>query len=122
MIKKNDIILFGLILLIAISAIFFINMKRSDGSKVLITINGKEYKTLSLNIDKKITIKEDNGDLNIIQIKDGEVDMIDANCPDKICVKHSKIHFDHETIVCLPHKLVVEIINGEESDVDMIAK
>ncbi len=122
MIKKNDILLIGIVLLIALAAIFIINLRKSEGSKVVITIDGKEYKTLNLNQDTKFTIEEDNGEYNIVEVKDGIVDMTDASCPDKICVKHKKIHYNGETIVCLPHKVVLQIVNGEESDVDMIAK
>jgi hypothetical protein len=122
MIKRNDLILLGVILLIAISAIFIIYSHRSEGSKVVITVDGKEYKVLDLNTDTELTLKKDNGDYNTIIIKDGTADMTDANCPDKICVNHNKIHYNGETIVCLPHKVVLDIKNGEDSGVDVIAK
>ena len=35
--------------------------------------------------------------------------MKEADCPDKYCVKQGKIKNVGETIVCLPHKVVVEI-------------
>jgi len=38
------------------------------------------------------------------------VDVIEADCPDKICVKHTNIKNAGETIICLPHKLVIEIV------------
>ena len=41
--------------------------------------------------------------------KDGSVTVQDADCPDKICEKHRAINRTGETIICLPHKLVVEI-------------
>ena len=39
--------------------------------------------------------------------------MKDANCPDKICEGHNKISYKGETIVCLPHKVVIEIVADE---------
>jgi hypothetical protein len=122
MIKKNDIILFAILILIAIAAIFFLNLNRTEGGRVVITVNGKEYKTLDLDKDATITIEDENGDYNTVVIKDGIVDMTGANCPDKLCVKHKSIHYNGETIVCLPHKVVLEIVGGEEDDVDITAK
>lgn len=122
MIKRNDIILLGIIIFIGIAAILILNITKSNGSKAVITIDGKVYKTLDLNKDTTLTIREDNGGYNTLQIKNGVVDMIDANCPDKICEKHKNIHYNGETIVCLPHKLVVEIKGGEDSKADMTAQ
>ena len=41
--------------------------------------------------------------------KDNAVYMSDADCPDKLCVHTGTIHKTGETIVCLPHRVVVEI-------------
>ncbi len=122
MIKKNDIILIGSIIIIAIAAIFIFQLTKSEGAKIVITVDGEAYKTLDLNKDTTLNIDDHMGHKNMIVVKDGTVKMTEANCPDKLCVKHKSIHYSHETIVCLPHKLVVEIIDGETSDVDIIAK
>ena len=48
------------------------------------------------------------------------------NCPDKICVNHAAISKKGETIVCLPHKVVVEVVdeNGTQdgNQIDIISK
>jgi hypothetical protein len=46
---------------------------------------------------------------NVMIVEDNSINIIDADCPDKICVNHSSIENEGETIICLPHKLVVEI-------------
>ena len=51
-------------------------------------------------------------------IADGTADVTQADCPDKICVDHAPISRDRETIICLPHKLVVEVKGGEASEID----
>lgn len=121
MIKKNDLILLGGIVLLGLALILLLNITKSEGSKVIVTINGVNYETIDLNNNTTFTIDAGNGEWNTFEIKDGYVDMLDASCPDKLCVKHKNIHFDHETIVCLPNKVVLEIINGEESEIDSIA-
>lgn len=122
MIKRNDIKLLGVILLVAVIAIIIINLVKTDGSQVVITIDGKEYETLPLNVNKTVTVQVDKDHYNVVKVQDGKVSMSEANCPDKLCVKHNKIHYNGETIVCLPHKVVLEIKNGKDNDVDITAQ
>lgn len=122
MFKKNDKILFIVILAAALISAVSIYLTHVEGETVVITVNGEEYASLPLNTDTEIRIETDNGDYNILTIQDGEVNMTDANCPDKLCVEHSAIHYDNESIVCLPHKVVAEIVNGETGDVDAVAR
>lgn len=121
MIKKNDLILAGGILVIALLAILFINLTKTEGGKVVISVNGEVYKTLPLEEDTTLTIGDKQSNYNVLEIKNGKVTMTEANCPDKLCVKHRGIHYSHESIVCLPHKVVVEIQGGEQSDLDVIS-
>ena len=61
--------------------------------------------------------------VNKITIKDGQVFMKEADCPDQYCVKHRTISKTNETIVCLPHKLVVEVLaQGDTGDIDSVAQ
>lgn len=121
MIKKNDLILAGVILIIALAAVIFINVTRKEGAMVVVTIGGEVYKTLPLDEDTRLTIGDEQGNYNVLEIKGGEAKMTEANCPDKICVAHRSIHYDHESIICLPHGVSVEIKDGEKGDVDIIA-
>jgi hypothetical protein len=121
MIKKNDLILIGIVIMLGLAVIIFMNATKSEGSKVVITIDGTVYDTLVLEENTSYTIKGDNGEWNTFEIKDGYVNMLDASCPDKLCVNHKDIHYNHETIVCLPNKVVLEVVDGEENEVDMIA-
>ena len=45
--------------------------------------------------------------------EDGKAYMEEANCPDGYCEEQGKISGHTQTIVCLPHKLVVEILENE---------
>lgn len=121
MIKRNDFILIGAVLIICAAVLIILQVTKEEGSKVVITVDGKVYDTLDLKDDTEYTVTQENGASNTFRIKNGSVDMIEASCPDKLCVKHKDIHYNNETIVCLPNKVVLEIIGGEEDDVDMIA-
>lgn len=60
-------------------------------------------------------------DYNVILYQDGKIRMIAGNCPDQICVHHSAIYATGESIICLPHKIVVEIIGEKGNELDGVA-
>lgn len=121
MIRKNDLILIGIVLFLGLAVLAFTNLTKTEGSKVIVTVNGEVYKTFPLNKDTTFTVTGEDGAYNTFVIKDGNVDMTDASCPDRICVNQRQIHYNHETITCLPNKVVLEITEGQENDVDIIA-
>ena len=70
--------------------------------------------------DQEIEI---NGGTNILQIKGGKADMIEADCPDQLCIHQGPIHIQGETIVCLSNRVVVEITgNDKEEQLDGIVQ
>ena len=74
------------------------------------------YTALPLNSNKVIELGTERGNNKII-INDSTVWMEDADCPDKVCVKTGKIKNPGQTIVCLPHRTVIEI-TGDNADID----
>lgn len=131
--KKKDILLAGGILLVAL--VMLLVMQRTGetkGDQVQITVDGTIYGTYPLNQDQTIDIAE--GEFhNTIRIENGQAYMEEADCPDGYCKEQGKISGQKQTIVCLPHKLVVEVIrkengknrdNGDPSEIvpDTIAK
>ncbi len=117
---KNDIILILFFLIIGLGTLVYIQFHGKSGAEVKVSVNNKEYGVYSLDKDQTITIGEDDWE-NILVIKDGKANMTKADCPDKICVNHAAISKKGETIVCLPHKVVVEVINqGKTQSVDQI--
>ena len=60
---------------------------------------------------------------NLLAVSESGVSMEAADCPDQICVYHIPIRGGGESIICLPHKLAVEILGEtEEETLDGIAK
>lgn len=117
--KKNDFILIGIILLLAFSFLGYQFLKgKDDSAEVLVTVDGKAYGTYDLASDQTVDI---NG-TNTLVIQDGQADMKDADCPDKLCVHQKAISRDGESIICLPNKIVVTIEGGKESELDAVAK
>lgn len=119
--KRNDWILAGAVLAGAI-VFFLINsfVVHREGARVRVTVGGEEYGSYSLEEELDLDIESRNG-VNHLVIHDGKADMTQADCPDRLCVHQKAISRDRETIVCLPNQVVVEIIGGEEAELDSIA-
>ena len=113
---KNDILLVGGLLLLSLAAFLFWRLKEAPGKTAVVRLNGEITARYLLSENGRYLLNEGG---NVLVIRDGCAFMESADCPDKICADHARIHYDHETIVCLPHKLVVEIKGGEESDIDV---
>ena len=116
--KKKDVILMGGILVIALALFLIMYLTRSEaGNQIRITVDGTVYGTYSLAKDQVIEVKE-NDFYNRIRILDGEAYMEEANCPDGYCEEQGKIRGRTQTIVCLPHKLVVEVLDEDGMEYD----
>ena len=121
--KKNDIILIGGILILALLAyvgMSFFQSANTHDAEAVVLIDGVEYGSFPLNQDVTERIELPDGSYNVLEIKDGKADVTEASCPDGICVDHRAVNKQKQSITCLPNKLVVEIRNGEASDVDAI--
>ena len=115
---KRDIILVLSMVIIAAAAFLIINFAvKKDGSYAVIKVDGKVIKTLDLNSgETTIEVNGYQGGVNKVVINDGKVSMTEADCPDELCVKTGKISRVGETIVCLPHRVVVEIMGSQDDD------
>lgn len=106
--KKNDkILIIGILIVAAVVALFY--AFRGDGKEVAVYRDSEEIYRFDLSDSVKIMLEDENGQQNELVIEDGKAYLTYADCPDKICVKQGEISNEGETIVCLPHKLVIEI-------------
>ncbi len=55
---------------------------------------------------------KDGENENVILAEPGSIRMQSANCPDKLCVHQGTIQHRSSTIVCLPHRLVIQLKSG----------
>ncbi|MBW8350955.1 NusG domain II-containing protein [Bacillus sp. IITD106] len=118
MLKKWDV--FITISLILLSFLPFLIFSYVQAGKIeassryvaVITVNKEIVKEVELSNHtgtESFEIKSDDNDINVIEIKNNQVRMKSANCSDQVCVRTRAISKPGQTIVCLPHKLVIEI-------------
>ena len=108
MIKKADVILL-IVLIVLGSIITFLSFNgNAKGRLAIVTVDGEIYGMYPLDEDREIKIE--NGDhQNYIIIKDGYVQMASSSCHNQICVHEGKICMTKDKIVCLPNKVIIEI-------------
>ncbi|WP_084764452.1 NusG domain II-containing protein [Clostridium massiliamazoniense] len=118
--RKCDILLILLLILISFLPYFlFLNHinKNYNSTYAEIKVDGKLYKNVPLSSNSgtsSFIIKTIHGN-NKISIEDNSIAISEADCLDSLCIKQGPISKVGETIICLPHKVVIEI-KGEESD------
>lgn len=110
---KKDIIVVSILLIVALGCYLYFNATNNKSvGYVQVYREDSLIKSYRINQDGKYEIKTEN-DFNEIIIENGSVFMKDANCPDKLCIKQGTISKNGESIICLPHKLVVKISSEE---------
>ncbi|MCI7705077.1 MAG: NusG domain II-containing protein [Clostridiales bacterium] len=123
--KKKDIIIIALALLAAL-ALYLVSqvLLGAEASVVVVTVDGEEVLRKPLAMENRYEIAQDDGSLNVIRVEDGAVFMEEANCRDGLCIRQGKMRNGAKTIVCLPHKVVVQLKGdapaGDNSDLDVI--
>lgn len=105
MMKKIDKNTGGRILLTAVYWESFCLLGKEEGTWAVVTIDGTEYGSYALIRNRRLIWER-------AIIWRSEVErfvMTEADCPDQICVQTGSISKEHEMIVCMAHKVIVEI-------------
>lgn len=105
---KNDILFISVILIIALIFTFFINIFGREGKYIIVSIDGEIYEEYELSANTTVSLPTGN----TLVIEDNAAYISDSTCRDKICVNHNSISMSGESIICLPHKLVIEVKEG----------
>lgn len=103
---RNDLILIGVLTIFSLVPLA-INSS-SEKKFAVVKVDGVIIRKLDLSIDETLIV-ETSGGKNIVAVKNGAVSVIEADCPNKICVRSGAIKNSDETIACVPHKVLIEI-------------
>ncbi len=120
--KKGDIYLLAGITAAALLLLLISHFLRPTvtSGTAEITVNGTLYGEYALDEERSFTIESPDGGYNRVEIQNGEVYVSEADCPDRLCVRQGVIRRRGDTVVCLPHGLVITVRDGEKGDVDLI--
>lgn len=122
MFKKLDFVIIAVLMLLSFLPEIILGTSIGKGfnnTYAEITVAGKLYKTVPLSAHTGEEIIEVNTKwgTNIVKVQDNKIGIIDADCPDKVCMNPTYIEKVGESLVCLPHKVMIEIKGQAEDDI-----
>lgn len=121
--KKSDYIFIMVIVLVA--GIWYLTYHifvSAPGAFAVVYQDGTEVGRYLLSKDTRVVLTCNGRGNNILEIKDGYADITEADCRDELCVRQKKISKNGESLVCLPHKLLVKVTGGTKNELDAVAQ
>lgn len=119
---RSDLLLLGGLAAVGLALFALLSLVRDDGVQVLVRVDGVVTQRFSLSEPRSYTIQTRDEGVNELRIDDGAVWLESANCPDCLCVKQGKIRYAGESIICLPHGVVVELSGQDELALDAVTQ
>lgn len=105
--RKKYLICFSLVLAVLSAACFFL-MKPSQ--QTCVEIVQEDCVLYHINLlecgDQTLSVVYESRE-NVIQVLDGKIRVLEADCPDHTCVRTGWLRSDALPIVCLPNRLVI---------------
>lgn len=101
--------LISALILVSLLLLAVFSIVRRNGDTVRVTVNGELFGVYKLDNDAVIDI---NGK-NVLFIKDGKAYMDSADCPNLTCVRHAPVFKSGQSIICLPNRVVVTVIEKD---------
>ena len=91
-------------------------MTAVEEDMVIITVDGKEYARVPLSKPRTVTVSQENGSVNVIEVSDHGAVMLSSTCDNQLCVSMGEVTVDNwqfrpnqQFIICLPNRVSVEL-------------
>lgn len=111
-----------LLMLVAslLGAIWFMSEESSDYKIATITLNGEIVEVINLDDVVEAYTIEVHGETykNVVQVENGRICVLDANCPDKLCVEQGYLSNSLQPIVCLPNHMTIVLSENINESAD----
>lgn len=106
-----------LVLAVGILSVILIlqGISQAGGSslRVRVLAEGRQVAEMDLPQGRRSLVVDGFQGESHVEIEGGRVRMVDSACPDKLCVRTGWISRPGQSIVCLPNRVVIEIVSGE---------
>lgn len=117
--KKNLLVIGGIFLIAAaLLAVTLLNrpMTAVEEDMVIISVDGKEYARVPLSKPRTVTVEQQNGCVNVVEVSDHGAVMLSSTCDNQLCVQMGEVTVDNweirpnqQFIICLPNRVSVEL-------------
>ncbi|PZM63599.1 NusG domain II-containing protein [Paenibacillus dendritiformis] len=124
--KKWDYILVIILLLVALIIYVGFAFQSHNDEKPLgeahaqIQVDGEIYQIVKLTKETQwIEIQTDRG-YDLLRVRDYGIEVVESDCPQKICFTFGHITKKNEVIICLPLRMYITIISDIPTDTDEV--
>ena len=117
---RNDVLFIAILVAVIAVAGACLYFFRGEGNTVTVSVDGEVIATYPLSVNRTEDILTEGGGLNRLVIQDGKARIETATCPDGICAGHHPVSREGESIVCLPHRVVVTVSTTDDNQPDMV--
>ena len=110
------LLLAGLLLLSGGTGLFLLR-REPAGRVARITHEGELLYSIDLDrVEEPTTLTVEGAVQNVLRIEPGRICVESATCPDGLCVRQGWLESGVVPLVCLPNRLVIELVGGEADD------
>lgn len=114
--KKNNLLWgLALVLIAAAGLLSYGMLGQGEGTVAVVSVNGEQWERIDLSKVRRaydLDITTEYGH-NIVHVEPGAISVTEADCPDQVCVHQGRLTGSGIPIICMPHRLVIEIEGGE---------
>ena len=126
--KRRDWLILGIVL--AVSLTLYLLRPRAqeaDAAAYLrISAPGMSFELVPLTQSQEIVIDQADGSHNIVTVFAGGFRMKESNCTNQDCILQGDVTLANmnqrplaNEVICLPHKVVLELVTGDEKTVEI---
>lgn len=112
---KYFAIAIALLLIACLGLSVYFLVPRGNKAYVTVVQDGVETMELDLSRDQTLTLTGANGGKNVVNIKDGKIAVLEADCPDHICMAMG-YRSGGAPIACLPNGLILSFSDAPGMD------
>ena len=105
------IAVFVALVLLAVCGLLLARRFASPAVIARVELDGELYREIDLRavtVPYEFTVETEHGS-NTVRVEHGRIAVIAADCPDKICVQRGWAKDSLLPVVCMPHRLVIEL-------------
>ena len=116
----------GCVLAAALILFLLTRPGESVSGRVVVSVDGKIFAEGRIGNPEEIAVHSENGGENVVKITETGVSMLCSNCKNQLCVRQGEITPENfrrralaNRIICLPNRVLVEMIVGASDREDV---
>lgn len=104
-----------LLLLLGVGAAFYGIGQRPEGRQVIVEQQGQTVFAAPLDTDRRVSLPGPRGD-TVVAIRNGHAAIVEASCPDKVCMGMGEVSHQGEVVACVPNGLLLHIEGAPDDE------